>query len=76
MVLDVSDELKIERVRRVPSWARLFKWINKYVLPNLYIYNEVLGSDKLLDVIAIQESRLSDVKKRMLEQYLKEVCID
>ena len=73
LVLDDTNEIKIDRVRRVPSWTRLFNWINKQVLPNLYIFREVMGSDYLDDVISIQEGRLKEIKQKMLEQYIDEV---
>ena len=72
LVLSESDELKIDRVKRVPSWTRLFNWLNKYVLPSLYMYKEVMGNDFLEEVLAIQEGRLSEVKVKMLEQYKQE----
>lgn len=70
--LSDTDELKIDRVKRVPSWTRLFNWLNKYVLPSLYMYREVMGKDFLDEVILIQEGRLSEVRQRMLEQYKQE----
>ena len=70
--LSDTDELKIDREKRVPSWTRLFNWLNKYVMPSLYMYREVMGKDVLDEVIAIQERRLDEARQRMLVQYKDE----
>ena len=71
-VLQSSVELKIDTKKREVSFKRTFDWLKTYLLPSLYMVNECVGTEKLLDMIISSKSRLSNERLKMIEKYREE----
>ena len=71
-VLQSTVELKVDTKKREISFKRIHTWINRQVLPSLFILKECLGIEKLDELISSSHERLSDLQKKMIKKYQSE----
>lgn len=65
-------EVKVCNVKKYNSFDKTEEWITTQVLPSLFMFSEVVGMDKLIEMIGIQSGRLRPLQREMLKKYKRE----
>lgn len=65
----MSCEVKVCNKKVHESFERTEEWVKTQVLPSLFIFSEVVGVDKLLEMIGLQAGRLKPLQRKMLEKF-------
>lgn len=62
-------EVKVCNVKQHNSFDKKEEWIKTQVLPTLFMFSEVVGMDKLIEMIGIQSGRLKPLQREMLKKF-------
>lgn len=62
-------EIKVCNVKKHNSFDKKEEWIKTQVLPTLFMFTEVVGMDKLLEMIGAQFGRLKPLQREMLKKF-------
>lgn len=62
-------EIKVCNLKKHNSFDKSEEWIKTQVLPTLFMFTEVCGTDKLLEMIEAQAGRLKPLQYEMLKKF-------
>ena len=65
----MQAEVKVCNVKKYNSFDKTGEWIKTQVLPSLFMFTEVVGVEKLLDMIYSQEGKLKPLQREMLKKF-------
>lgn len=74
-IYDSSVVVQVDTVKRDMSFDKTREWIKVQTLPSLYMFTSVYGEQHLLEMIRMQEGKLSDLQRKMLDKYINEMNV-